>query len=104
LAIPIGRLAIFAALSAADLCLTWLLLTAGGGEVYESNPLADIVLAKYGWAGLVVFKLTDTLTIMWVVLVLHILRPRISRRVLSVASGIVGSVILYSLYLLYQYD
>jgi hypothetical protein len=95
-AIPSGRLALFAALSLADLCLTWVLLTNGGGVVYESNPLANTILMNYGWSGIVLFKFADMLAVAWITLVLCFIQPKIGRRVLSLACGIVGAVILYS--------
>jgi hypothetical protein len=91
-----GRLALFAALSLVDLCLTWVLLTNSSGIVYESNPLANLILIKYGWAGMVLFKLADMLAVVWISLVLCLVQPKIGRRVLSLACWTVGAVILYS--------
>src|SRR5260221_14634976 len=83
--IPVGRLAVFAALSLADLLLTWVLLRNTGGIVYESNPLANLMLMNYGWAGMVIFKFTDMLVVTSVSLVLCFFQPRIGRRVLTLA-------------------
>jgi hypothetical protein len=90
-------------LSAADLLLTWILLQNTNGAVYESNPIANALLGKYGWAGMIMFKATDVLIVAWIVLLLSVFQPRAARRVLSAACGIVGSVTLYSSYLVLLY-
>src|SRR5262249_6684265 len=101
--IPLGRMALFAVLSLADLLLTWVLLRHSDGIVYESNPIANLFLNHYGWAGMVIFKFTDMLIVAWVAIVLCFFQPRVAQRVLSVACGIVGSVILYSSFLALEY-
>jgi hypothetical protein len=96
-------MACFVVLSAVDLLLTWVLLQNTGGMVYESNPIANALLSRYGWAGMIMFKLTDVLLVAWIVTLLSIFQPRAARRVLSIACGIVGMVALYSSYLILQY-
>jgi hypothetical protein len=103
IAIPVGRLALFALLSVADLLLTWVLLRHTDGMVYESNPIANALLTQYGWAGMVIFKFTDVLLVASIALLLCYFQPRAARRVLSMACGIVGSVTLYSVYLVVQF-
>ena len=98
--IPLGRIALFTLLSVADLCLTWVLLHFSGGLVYESNPIANSLLTHYGWAGIVIFKLSDILLVASIVLVLAIFQPRAARRVVTLAACIVGCVTLYSVYLI----
>jgi len=41
------------AAAAGDALLTWVVLSLGGSE---ANPIADAILAFYGWAGMVGFK------------------------------------------------
>jgi hypothetical protein len=94
--IPVGRLTLFALLSLADLCLTWVLLRSGGGLIYESNPLANAFLMRFGWAGMILFKVADVLFVAWLALLLAIYRPEAGCRVLTVACSLVGVVVLYS--------
>ena len=56
--LPILGLLLFVELSLADLLMTWVLLHHGGGRVYESNPIAGVFHAKYGFTGLAALKLT----------------------------------------------
>jgi len=101
--IPLGRMALFTLLSVVDLALTWVLLQYSGGVVYESNPIANALLAHHGWAGMVIFKLSDILLVASIILVLSFFQPRAARRVLTLACLIVGCVTLYSGYLVYLY-
>src|SRR5437588_12828510 len=50
------KLYLFAVLSAADFVMTWWLLRHGDGVVYESNPVANWWLGRFGWTGLAGFK------------------------------------------------
>ena len=52
----LAALVAFAALSATDFAQTYALIHAGGGSVYESNPVADAWLERYGWMELAAFK------------------------------------------------
>ena len=74
-----------------------------GGVVYESNPLASMILMNYGWAGMVLFKFADMVAVSWIILVLCLFRPKIGRRILFLACGIVAAVILYSSCLAFIY-
>jgi hypothetical protein len=53
----LGSYTLFAALGLIDLGLTCYLLRISSGHIYESNPLAQWRLARWGWAELVGFKL-----------------------------------------------
>jgi hypothetical protein len=94
--IPVGRLTLFALLSLADLCLTWVLLRHAGGAIYESNPIANAFLMRFGWAGMILFKVADVLFVTWLVVLLSLYRPEAGRRVLTVACTMVGVVAIYS--------
>jgi hypothetical protein len=96
-------MALFTFLSVADLALTWVLLRHSGGVVYESNPIANLLLIHYGWAGMAVFKFTDMLLVIWIDLLLFCFQPLAARRVLSIACGILGAVTLYSSFLIFQF-
>jgi hypothetical protein len=90
------KLSIFAALSFADLLLTYQLLQKTGGSVYESNPIANAWLVSYGWAGLVVFKLIAIAVLVSVAGVLSLRQPRLAGEVITFACVAVGGVVLYS--------
>jgi hypothetical protein len=93
---------IFLALSFADLVLTWLLLGQSTGEVYESNPIANWWLARYGWSGLIGFKASAVLLVMGLGLVISWHRPRLGGRVLEFGCFAVAAVVLYSMGLVGQ--
>jgi hypothetical protein len=90
------KLALFAALSLADLALTWHLLHRPGGGAYESNPVAAWWLARFGWAGLVGFKAGVVLLVAAVSLVVSRHRPRAAGRVLAFGCSALLAVVLYS--------
>jgi hypothetical protein len=100
--LPFGKLGAFAALSVADLALTWHLLATGGGTVCENNPFAGAWLAAFGWAGLALYK---TLAVSMVAasagyVSLH--RPRTGARLLTFACWATAAVVLYSGWLAYR--
>jgi hypothetical protein len=88
---------LFVALSCADLTLTGHLLRLGNGEVYEANWLAAEVLARYGLAGLAVFKALIMLLTAALVGALALARPERARLLAGFACLAVGAVVLYSL-------
>ena len=94
-----SRFLLFAALSLADLILTFELLYQGGG-VIEGNPVANALLMHYGQAGMVAFKLADVVLVGWLSLLLGLSRPDAARRLLSAGCAIVGLVTLYSSWLI----
>jgi hypothetical protein len=96
MALPPRRLALFAALSAADLLLTWHLLTNTGGAVYESNPVAQGFLDRFGWAGLAAFKAAVVAVCLGACVVVSRHRPRVARSVLTFGCAVLAVVVLYS--------
>ena len=90
------KLFLFAALSLADLALTWFLLERRGGGAYEQNPVAASCLARFGWAGLAAFKLGSVLLTVALVLTVARRRPRVAGRVLTFGCAALLAVLLYS--------
>ena len=92
----VTQLGLFTALTAADLLLTWRLLTVGLTSVYEGNPLAAWFLVRFGWAGLVLFKLGTALLTGGSAVAISSRRPRAGCGVLAFGSAILSGVVLYS--------
>jgi hypothetical protein len=90
------KLCLFAALSVADLALTWFLLEQPGGGAYERNPVAAWCLAHFGWAGLAVFKLGSVLLAVGLVLFVARRRRQTAGRVLTFGCAALLAVLLYS--------
>jgi uncharacterized protein DUF5658 len=97
--LPLGKLALFAMLGVADVYLTWQLVQAGGGQVYEVNPLAEVWLQSFGWVGLLVFKGLAILLVSLSSLYVSRHRPRTGARLLTFACLATGLVVGYSCYL-----
>src|SRR5262249_28849632 len=93
------KLIVFGILSVLDLLLTWRLVQASGGQIYESNPVASAWLSEYGWQGLIVFKASLVVLIGLVVVLISIHRPDYGGRILIFACSVTAAVVLYSFYL-----
>lgn len=87
---------LFAALSLADLLLTWWLLTFTGAVVYESNPLANWCLRVAGWLGLAAFKVGLVAAVLLLVARICRHRPRTGQRVLAFGCLVLALVVGYS--------
>jgi hypothetical protein len=96
------KLALFAALSAADFVLTWCLLERHAGSFYESNPLAQWFLAQSGWAGLAAFKAAIVVVVVSAALLVFRRRAGAGRGVLTFACLATGLVVVYSGLLLHR--
>jgi hypothetical protein len=94
-----GKLILFVVLSILDLIFTCQLVQNSDGLVYESNPVASAWLAKYGWAGLVIFKAGMVALIGLTALLISIHRPKTSGRLLLFACTVTAGVVAYSFYL-----
>jgi hypothetical protein len=94
-----GKLVFYTFLSVADLLLTRHLLDEGGGEIYESNPVASWWLASYGWMGLVSFKFAMVALVDALSVFIAAYRPKTSRRILLFACTVTALVVAYSAYL-----
>jgi hypothetical protein len=93
------KLALFALLSVADLFMTWQLVQAGDGNVYESNPIANAWLASFGWTGLAMFKGLAMVMVAGAALYVSLYRPKTGGRILTFACSATAMVVLYSCYL-----
>ena len=94
--IHVGRLLLFGILSCLDLVLTFRLLHSGGGYVYESNPIANEWLTRFGFAGLALFKILAMSTAAISVIVVSCYRPHVGSRLLTFACVVVSVVVVYS--------
>jgi hypothetical protein len=92
-----GKLVLFALLSVLDFGFTYRLLHAGGGSVYEANPLANAWLHRFGWPGLALYKLLAVAIVAAAVLIIALHRPRLGSRLLNFACLTVSAVVVYSL-------
>jgi hypothetical protein len=95
-----GRLFLYAVLSLLDLVLTYRLMQSSGGHVYESNPIANAWLSKYGWAGLTAFKMASMGLVSMAAILISVRHPQMGARVLTFACSAVAAVVLYSCSLL----
>jgi hypothetical protein len=90
------RLLLFAVLSLGDLLLTCYLLQLGEGQVYESNPIAEWWLSRFGWAGLAGFKVGAVLVVAGLAAVVSLRQCRNGGRILSFACSTLAVVLVYS--------
>jgi hypothetical protein len=93
------RLTLYTLLSLADLALTYALIQQGGGEVYESNPIAEAWLSSYGWTGLALYKLVIILVVGAVAAYVSLSHPRTGGHILTFACLAVAVVVTYSVHL-----
>ena len=89
------KLCLFLVLSLSDFVLTWLLLYRGGGA-YESNPAAAWCLQRFGWTGLIAFKLGMCLAATLLIAAVSRSRPRAAGRILYFACASLLAVVVYS--------
>jgi membrane-associated HD superfamily phosphohydrolase len=89
----------YGVLGIADLCLTLYLIRASGGSVYESNPIAGEWLLLYGSAGLAIYKILAMVLFAGCTILVSLRRPNAGARLLKVACGITGVVVVYSAFL-----
>ena len=98
--LSLATLAAFLVLSLADLILTRILLTQSGGDIYEANPLANLILSKFGWTGLTAFKFGMVLMISAIMVIVAYYQPKTARRLVCFAALLMAGVVGYSGYLL----
>lgn len=89
-----------------DVILTWLALrfSAEGrtrGTFIESNPVAQWVLARWGIQGMAVFKLLLTVLVVAIAEFVGRTRPIVARALLWGGVIVVGTVVIYTLRLLF---
>jgi hypothetical protein len=93
------KLVLFALLSVADLFMTWQLVQATDGKVYESNPVANAWLTSFGWVGLTIFKTLAMLLVALTAVYISFHRPKTGGRVLIFACTATFLVVAYSCYI-----
>lgn len=90
-----GKLWLFLVLSLSDFALTWFLLHQGGGA-YESNPAAARCLERFGWSGLMAFKLATCAAFLAPIAVVARKNARTAERLLLFACCVLLVVVVYS--------
>ena len=90
------RLLLFATLSLLDLALTYKVVRSGGGYVYESNPIANEWLTRFGWSGLAFFKILAMSIAVFSLILVSLYRPRTGSCLLNFACLAVSGVVVYS--------
>ena len=98
--------ALFLLVSLLDFFCTYTLLTtgpAGGGQFFESNPVAAWFLNHYGvLKGLLGFKLAMVLVVCGLSQIVSMSKPRLGRFVLLTGTLVTACVVGYSLALLFR--
>src|SRR5262249_51842731 len=77
----------------------WTLIQHGGGQFYESNPVAAWCLRCGGWAGLAGFKAASVLLAATLAVAVARSRPRAAGRLVGLGGAAVGGGGPYRLYL-----
>ena len=89
---------VFILLNAIDVCLTWLLLRQGNH--FEANPIARYFLYSWGIRGMIYFKFALVAVVTVIAQVVATRRPTTALWLLNGGSLAVGTVVVYSLFLL----
>ena len=89
---------IFILVSAADIFMTWILLSTGG--FVESNPVARYFLETWGKKGFVGFKMLSVTVVCVIAQIVALQKLELARRILNFGSVVVLLVVLYSVSLL----
>ena len=90
--------AVFVLVNMLDFFITYLLLWTT--THIEANPIARYFLEGWGIKGMLFFKLAMVLCVCIIAQIVAISRPKLARWLLIGLSGVVGAVVLYSLFLL----
>ncbi len=85
---------VFVLVNLMDIVMTSLLLNTG--QFVESNPIANFVLAEWGFPGVTAFKLIVVAMVMLIANIIATRRIRTSRLLLQFGTLIVGCVVAYS--------
>lgn len=83
----------FILMNVLDIYLTYLLLINGA---MEANPMANWVLQRWDFVGMIVFKLIIVTAICIIAQLVATIRPATARVLLIAGSAIVGAVVVYS--------
>ena len=99
----------FVLVSILDIVMTWLALkfSAEGrtqGTFVESNPVAQWVLARWGFQGMAIFKLIMTALVVSIAEFVGRTRPIVAQALLWGGTAVVGSVVIYTVRLLFRHQ
>ena len=89
--------------NAMDVFMTYLLLN-HGPEFQESNLLANYILSRYEFRGMIYFKFALVAFVTVVAQIIARTRPRTARAVLNAGTVIVSLVVVYSINLWIQHS
>lgn len=92
---------LFVLINLMDVVMTFLLLNSG--SFYESNPLADFILQRWGMLGMTLFKLAVVGVVLLIANLVALWRVETSRNLLHFGSFLVGTVVAYSVYLMVMF-
>ena len=97
----------FILISMLDVFMTFLLLYLSNRRmmtnvVIESNPVARFFIEHWGTNGLIWFKIAMVILVVLATQAVAISRPIVAQCTLNLGSCVVGSVVIYSVYLLVQ--
>ena len=93
----------FILVNALDVFMTYALLS-HGPEFQESNPLANSLLANYGFKGMVYFKFILVAFVTIVAQIIARTHPTTARWLLIIGTAIVSLVVIYSCFLWIQFS
>ena len=79
-----------------DIFMTYILIRAGA---IESNPIAHYFLKNYNFDGMIFFKLSIVSAVCIIAQIIACKSIKKAKNLLTAGSGIVGAVVLYSLWL-----
>ncbi len=82
-----------------DIFMTYILLSFGA---MEANPIANFFMAKWGFRGMIAFKLVNVLVVCLIAQFIAAKKPQTGRALLNVGSLIVGIVVIYSAVLFFR--
>lgn len=94
---------LFVLVSALDVFMTYILLSHGGGQFVESNPVARFFIHGWGAKGMVYFKFATVAIVCFLAQIIARHRPQTARYLLLGATALVAGVVIYSLALLLRH-
>ena len=92
---------VFILINAFDVFMTYILL--GMENFRESNGIAQYILEKFQFTGMVYFKFSVVLVVVLIAQIIATRRIQTAQRLLNIGSYIVLCVVIYSIYLFVRY-
>lgn len=92
---------VFILVSAFDVFMTYILLNMDNFR--ESNGIANLILTKFGFRGMVYFKFFVVFVVVIISQIIATRQIRTARRLLYIGSFITLCVVIYSVYLFVRY-